>query len=94
MSTLAKHVWVTGGCGFIGSSLAISIRKKNPECKIYCLDNLYRIGSEYNKERILKNDILFINGDLRHFEELYAKLENIINGSHVISFVRPILTTF
>ena len=45
---------ITGGCGFIGSNIAIYLREKNKKFKICCADNFYRKGSIENKKRLLK----------------------------------------
>jgi CDP-paratose 2-epimerase len=39
---------ITGGCGFVGSNLALEVLKRNEE--LYILDNLYRNGSIANLE--------------------------------------------
>ena len=64
------NILITGGCGFVGSSMAISFRNKHPEAKIWCLDNLKRRGSELNIERLKEHDISFIHGDVRNSEDL------------------------
>ena len=56
---------ITGGCGFVGSNLAIYLKKKIKNSKVFCLDNLSRNGSKFNKKRInnfrIKNFNLDIN---------------------------------
>jgi CDP-paratose 2-epimerase len=47
-------ILITGGCGFVGSNLAIYLKKKLNNSEIYSLDNLFRNGSQINKGR-LKN---------------------------------------
>ena len=42
-------ILITGGCGFVGSNLAIYLKKKLKKAKISSLDNLSRKGSEINK---------------------------------------------
>ena len=50
-------ILITGGCGFVGTNLALFLHSKG--LKINCLDNLSRKGSIYNlnllKERKIKN---------------------------------------
>ena len=60
---------VTGGAGFVGSSLAIRLKDKYPKAKIICLDNLKRRGSELNLPRLRQNGIDFIHGDIRNKED-------------------------
>ena len=43
---------VTGGCGFVGSNLAILFKLKYPRATIIALDNLKRQGSELNIKRL------------------------------------------
>ena len=50
-------ILVTGGCGFIGSNLAIFLKKYNKKFKIFSLDNFSRSGSTLNVERLKKNGI-------------------------------------
>jgi CDP-paratose 2-epimerase len=67
---MQKSILITGGAGFVGSSLAISIKKKYPNYTIFCLDNLRRRGSELNIFRLLELGIKFIHGDIRNREDL------------------------
>ena len=65
-----KKILVTGGCGFVGSSLAHRLREDFPQSEIICLDNLKRRGSELNLSRLRKAGIRFIHGDIRNKEDL------------------------
>ena len=47
-------ILITGGCGFIGSNIAIYLKKINKKNKIYCADNFYRKGSIENKKGFRK----------------------------------------
>ena len=47
-------ILITGGCGFIGSSLAIFLKEKIKTAQITSIDNLSRKGSTLNKNRITK----------------------------------------
>jgi CDP-paratose 2-epimerase len=62
-------ILITGGAGFVGSSLAFSLKQKYPVYVIYCLDNLKRKGSELNVARFSKAAINFIHGDIRNKED-------------------------
>jgi|TARA_Y100000310_G_scaffold345350_1_gene464014 CDP-paratose 2-epimerase len=66
----SKRIIVTGGAGFVGSNLAISLKKKYPECSIIALDNLKRRGSELNLQQLKEHEIEFIHGDIRNKEDL------------------------
>ena len=57
---MSKKILITGGCGFVGSSLAILLREAYPKAQILALDNLKRRGSELNISRLKALDIEFI----------------------------------
>jgi CDP-paratose 2-epimerase len=63
-------ILVTGGAGFVGSSLALALKRQFPAMKIVALDNLHRRGSELNLPRLAAADIRFIHGDIRSPEDL------------------------
>ena len=65
-----KKILVTGGCGFVGSSLALRLREDFPQSEIICMDNLKRRGSELNLSKFLKAGIQFMHGDIRNKEDL------------------------
>ena len=67
---MQKKILITGGAGFVGSSIAISIKKKYPQYTICCLDNLKRRGSELNIPRLTEQGVQFIHGDIRNREDL------------------------
>ena len=47
-------ILITGGCGFIGSNLAIFLKNKIRKVKIVSIDNLSRKGSNLNLKRLSK----------------------------------------
>lgn len=67
---MPKSILILGGAGFIGSSLAIGLKKLHPQWKIICLDNLRRRGSELNIARMKHFDIQFVYGDIRSSADL------------------------
>jgi CDP-paratose 2-epimerase len=81
---IKKNILITGGAGFVGSSIAIYIKKKYPQYTVTCLDNLKRRGSELNLPRLAALGIRFVHGDIRNREDLYpfeAGLTTIIEAS-------------
>jgi CDP-paratose 2-epimerase len=57
---------VTGGAGFVGSSLAIRLKRDHADTHVVALDNLKRRGSELNVERLRANGVEFVHGDVRN----------------------------
>ncbi len=55
---------ITGGCGFVGSNLAIFLKRKIKNAKIFSLDNLSRKGSRINKDRLKTYYIKNLNLDI------------------------------
>lgn len=47
-------ILITGGCGFVGSNIAVFLKKKIKNVRIFSLDNLSRNGSHLNKVRLEK----------------------------------------
>ena len=63
---------VTGGAGFVGSTLCLQLKQKYPNYEIIAFDNLKRRGSELNLIDFQKFDIPFIHGDIRNNEDVVA----------------------
>ncbi len=78
-----KHILITGGAGFVGSTLAIGFKTKYPAYTVYAFDNLKRRGSELNISRLKESEIEFIHGDIRNPEDLavFEHLDIIIDAS-------------
>jgi len=72
-----KTILITGGAGFVGSSLALRIKMKYPGYSVLSLDNLKRRGAELNVERLLSGGVKFIHGDIRNKEDFFAIEENV-----------------
>jgi CDP-paratose 2-epimerase len=65
-----SRLLITGGAGFVGSNLAVTLASRRPEWEIVALDNLHRRGSELNLERLEKAGVEFVRGDVRTPEDL------------------------
>jgi CDP-paratose 2-epimerase len=63
---------ITGGAGFVGSNLAVSLAGRHPDWEVIALDNLYRRGSELNLPRLEEAAVEFVRGDVRSPEDLTA----------------------
>ncbi|MEH3055215.1 MAG: NAD-dependent epimerase/dehydratase family protein [Patulibacter minatonensis] len=61
---------ITGGAGFIGSSIALALAERHPDWTITTLDNLYRRGSELNLPRLKAAGVRFVHGDIRIADDL------------------------
>jgi CDP-paratose 2-epimerase len=59
------RILITGGCGFVGSNLAILFKQFYTDCDVYCLDNLSRRGSEINLQKVIAAGGRFVHGDVR-----------------------------
>ena len=64
------RILVTGGAGFVGSSLALLLKRDRNDLEIRVVDNLRRRGSELAIERLRANGIEFIHGDIRSADDL------------------------
>ncbi|HEY3417167.1 MAG TPA: NAD-dependent epimerase/dehydratase family protein, partial [Armatimonadota bacterium] len=67
-----ERILITGGAGFVGSSLALHLKTIFPETDILALDNLHRRGSELNLPRLARAGVGFVHGDIRSPEDLAA----------------------
>lgn len=65
-----NSVLITGGAGFLGSSLALAVRRQWPGATVTALDNLRRRGSELNLPRLHEAGVRFVHGDIRNPEDL------------------------
>ena len=62
-------ILITGGCGFVGSNLAIYLKKKIRNAQISSLDNLVRKGSRLNKIRLKNHKIKNYNFNIEKFDK-------------------------
>jgi len=64
------RVLITGGAGFVGSSLALLLKRDHPDADVCAFDNLRRRGSELSLARLRHGGITFVHGDVRSAEDL------------------------
>jgi CDP-paratose 2-epimerase len=67
-----SHVLVTGGSGFVGSTLAIALKEAGLADCVTAFDNLHRRGSELNLNRLQASGIALVHGDIRCPEDFDA----------------------
>lgn len=67
-----ERILVTGGAGFVGSWLALGVKRRYPDATVVALDNLKRRGSELNLPRLRDAGVEFVHGDIRSPEDFDA----------------------
>jgi CDP-paratose 2-epimerase len=63
-------VLVTGGAGFVGAHVALTLAQRHPDWDLIALDNLKRRGSELNLPRLRAGGVRFVHGDVRERADL------------------------
>lgn len=62
-------ILITGICGFVGSTIALELRKlnshKGAKLEVFGIDNFCRAGSETNRQRLIKQGVSVAFGDAR-----------------------------
>jgi CDP-paratose 2-epimerase len=78
-----SRLLITGGAGFVGSNLAVSLAARHPDWEVTVLDNLYRRGSALNLPRLEEAGVEFVKGDVREPADLNAlpKFDAIVECS-------------
>ena len=61
-------VLITGGCGFVGSNVAIFLKKRN--FSVSSLDNLSRKGSLFNLKLLKQSKIKNYKIDISNYEKI------------------------
>ena len=66
---------ITGGCGFIGSNIAIFLKKEIKKSVIHSLDNLSRNSSKINLRRLKKKKIKNFNVDISNIKKINSLIK-------------------
>lgn len=72
MTAQRMKILITGICGFVGATLAESIRAAGWPWELMGLDNFTRPGSEENRARLRRLGVKIHTGDLRQASDLAA----------------------
>ncbi len=67
---MGRRVLVTGGAGFVGANLAVTLAGRHPDWELVAFDNLSRRGSELNLPRLHEASVEFVHGDVRSPNDL------------------------
>jgi len=63
-------ICITGGAGFVGSNLAVALKKAHASIDVIAFDSLKRRGSELALPRLREHGVRFMHGDIRCTEDL------------------------
>ena len=66
------RVFITGICGFVGSTLAKALLAHRADLEILGIDNFIRPGSETNRDELKALGIKLLHGDIRSSSDLEA----------------------
>ena len=64
------RILIAGGCGFVGSNLALFLKSTHPDCTVVAFDNMMRHGSDFNKKVLEAHDIQCVVGDTRDWKTI------------------------
>lgn len=78
-----RNILITGGAGFVGSNLAIMLKRDFSDINVTALDNLKRRGGELNLSALRQSGVRFEHGDVRCVEDLesFADVDLLIDCS-------------
>ena len=65
-----RKILITGGAGFVGTTLGLGLKQRWPDAQLVALDNLKRRGSELNIARLREAGITFVHGDVRASDDI------------------------
>ena len=65
------RILITGGAGFVGSTLALTLKRALAGVEVCAFDNLRRLGSHLAIERLKRGGVAFLHGDVRMADDLW-----------------------
>jgi CDP-paratose 2-epimerase len=66
------RILVTGGAGFVGGNICVTLAERKQDWELVAFDNLHRRGSELNLPRLREAGVRFVHGDVREQDDLLA----------------------
>jgi len=77
------NILITGGCGFVGSNIALKLKSDYSDFNIFVLDNLSRRGAELSLKEFKNAGIEFKHCDIRNQEDFneLGEFDLIIDAS-------------
>ena len=63
---------MTGGAGFVGANLCVSLAERHPDWELVAFDSLRRRGAELNLARLREAGVAFAHGDVRLLDDVLA----------------------
>src|SRR5215472_14194158 len=63
-------VIITGACGFVGSSVAATLRELDERISIIGVDSFIRPGSEMNRLKLIRMGVSILHGDVRQASDV------------------------
>src|SRR5690554_7786271 len=63
-------IFITGICGFVGSTLALELLESGLATEVFGIDNFVRSGSWLNKPRLEQKGIKVYHGDIKNASDL------------------------
>jgi CDP-paratose 2-epimerase len=83
VSLKVDRILITGGCGFVGSNLALHFKTSGLADSVIAYDNMMRSGSELNKLVLQKHGIECVVADIRDREALnkLPKVDVVIDAA-------------
>ena len=80
------NIFITGICGFAGSTIAKAWRIAYPDDQLFGIDNFSRAGSWLNKASLIDMGIRVTYGDIRNFSDLNLDMNVVVDVGEEISF--------